>query len=161
MKKAIVITTILTIMSSGLFANEANDSTSITNGTNPFYPQYLKENITHAVDALVGIQLRDERAKIAKLEKELEKKEREKKINTSIKNKKTYAKIPSTIQVSSLTRNKLGQYSLKTSSGSVLKVGKSIYGGKITNITSDTISIARKEFGKTKKHTASYNVAFN
>lgn len=166
MKKTKLLTCcLLAILSTSSFANDNQKDINIAKNTdNPFYPKYLKENIKNAVDIIVNMQLREDRKKIAELQrKERERKERERKEKLKKeqeKNKESYKKIPSFLSVKSLTKNNLGEYEIVTKSGTILKKWVKVYGGTVSLITNSSIFLNRNENGIVKHYKIKYNVSF-
>ena len=141
-----------------------SNSDSIGNQANPFYPKYLNENIQHAVDAIVDMKLREDRKKLAELQKKekerIEKERKEKLAKQQGKSKRSYAKIPNSITVKSLTKNNLGGYEIITKSGTEIKKGSRVYGGVVTAVASSFVYLDRNEKKMLKHYKIKYNVSF-
>jgi len=168
-KTKLLVCCLLAISTTNSFANnnqqgQEEDTVAIENAENPFYPKYLNENIQHAVDAIVDMKLREDRKKLAELQKKekarIEKEKKERLAKQQGKSKRSYAKIPNSITAKSLTKNDLGGYEIITKSGTTLKKGSRVYNGTVTAITSSFIYLDRNEKGKVRHYKIKYNVSF-
>ncbi len=160
-KKITLLSLVAFIATTQAQAVETSVTAKINNG-NPFYPKYLKENISKAIDVVVAEKLaqlkKEEKIKLEKLKKENGIKDSKKQKTKKVKK---YAKIPSSLKMESAIKSAKGQYVLKTIKGTVIEEGSSLYGGTVVSIDNDVLTIRRKEFSKIKYHLVKYEVIFN
>jgi len=165
----LLVCCLLAISTTNSFANDNQqvqnkDTVTIENAENPFYPKYLNENIQHAVNTIVDMKLREDRKKLAELQRKekarTEKEKKERLAKQQGKSKRSYAKIPNSITAKSLIKNNLGGYEIVTKSGTALKKGSRVYGGTVTAITNSFIYLGRSEKGIIKHYKIKYNVSF-
>jgi len=162
-----MIKKIIMLSSVAIIAIAQTQATSIgdvdkSSKDNPFYPKYLKENISKAIDVVVAEKLvqlkKEEKIKLEKLKKDNGIKDTKKEKKSKIKK---YTPIPSYLEMESATKNASGKYVLKTKKGTVIQEGSSLYSGKVVSIDSDIFTIKRKEFSKNKYYLVKYEVIFN
>ncbi len=132
-------------------------STSVQQNSNPFYPEYLKQDISKAINKVVSQKIKTfkklEKKRLSKLRADY--KQTLKK--PEAKSKKVYPKIPSFLLMQSQIKNSTGMFVLKTTEGKVIQKGSKIYDGKVISINNNSFVLRRHN----KNYIISYRISFN
>lgn len=132
-------------------------SIPVQQNSNPFYPKYLKQDISRAVNKVVSQKIKIfkklEKKRLSQLEADSEKSLKK----PVTKSKKVYPRIPSFLLMQSQIKNSTGMFILKTIQGTTIQRGSKIYEGRVTSIGKSSLILKRHN----KNYIISYRISFN